>query len=200
MIPPRNDKDMDILGSLGGTLEEESSLPKTIADPAETLKTAIPKSAVSFKDVEHISLEGQVDVEELGASVEDVSNLAKQDLDFLAALIMPLIFEFCFPPVFKSVWDWLLGFVHAPRSFPQLALGLPRGFGKTTLVKIFIIYCILFTKKKFILIISAKASLAENILSDVIDMLEEDNIKRVFGDWKLGIEKDTEAQIGRAHV
>ena len=192
MTEPRNNKEIDILGSLGG-LDSDSNLPKTIANPEQTIKTAIPKSSISFKDVEHNSIEGQVDIEELGASVEDITNLAKFDLDFLAALIMPLIFEFCFPPVFKSVWDWLLGYIQAPRSFPQLALGLPRGFGKTTLVKIFIIYCILFTKKKFILIISAKASLAENILSDVMDMLEEDNIKRVFGDWKLGIAKDTQA-------
>ena len=194
MLPPRNDKDIDILESLGGG-SDKLALPETIADPKEVIRSKdyIPKSAVSFKDVEHESIDGQVEVEELGASVEEISNLAKVDLDFLSALIMPLIFEFCFPPVFKSVWNWLLSYIHKPRSFPQLALGLPRGFGKTTLVKIFIIYCILFTKKKFILIISAKASLAENILSDVIDMLEEDNIKRVFGDWSLGVAKDTQA-------
>lgn len=182
-----------ILESLGGTgSKTESDLPKTIADPTETIKTAIPKSTISFKDVEHIDIDEQVIVEEIGASIEDITKLAKQDLDFLAALIMPLIFEFAFPSVFKSVWGWLLGYVHQARSFPQLALGLPRGFGKTTLIKIFVIYCILFTKKKFILIIGATASLAENILSDVIDMLEEPNIKQVFGDWALGIEKDTQ--------
>jgi len=178
------DKDRDLL---------ESNLPPTIADPAETIKKALPKSAISFKDVEHTSIDEQVVVEEVGASVDEITNLAKLDLDFLAAIIMPLIFEFSFPPVFKSVWKWLLGYIHKPRSFPQLALGLPRGFGKTTLVKIFIIYCILFTDKKFILIISATAGLAENILSDVIDMLEEPNIKRVFGDWSLGRTKDTQA-------
>lgn len=132
------------------------------------------------------------EVVQLGATTAEIQEVAKGDLDFLAGLIMPLIFKFAFPPVFKSVWQWLLGFVAQERAFPQLALGLPRGFGKTTLVKIFIIYCILFTDKKFILIISATASLAQNILSDVIDMLEEPNIKAVFGDWKLGVEKDTQ--------
>lgn len=190
-LPPRNNKEVDILASLGG--EPKTPLPDTIADPAVTIKTATPKSSVSFKDVEHVAIEGQVEIEEVGASVEDITSIAKQDLDFLAALIMPLIFEFCFPPVFKSVWTWLLDYVQAPRSFSQLALGLPRGFGKTTLIKIFIAYCILFTKKKFILIVAANANLAENILADVIDMLEEDNIKRTFGDWSLGIEKATQA-------
>lgn len=133
------------------------------------------------------------DVTQVGASTKDIQQLAKADLDFLSALIMPLVFIFAFPPVFKAVWEWLLGYVDKDRSFPQLALGLPRGFGKTTLVKIFIVFCILFTRRRFILIISATAKLAENILSDVIDMLEEPNIKHTFGDWKVGVEKDTQA-------
>lgn len=133
------------------------------------------------------------EIHQVGASSEDIQKLAKQDLDFLAALIMPTIFTYCFPPVFKTVWNWLLSYVHQDRIFPQLALGLPRGFGKTTLIKIFIIFCVLFTNKRFILIVSSTAKLAENILSDIVDMLEEPNIKAVFGDWKMGIEKDTQS-------
>ena len=134
------------------------------------------------------------DVQQLGASSDEIQGLAKADLDFLAALIMPLVFTYCFPPVYKEgVWEWLKSFIHEKRSFPQLALGLPRGFAKSTLMKIFIIYCILYTDRKFILVVAATAKLAENILSDVIDMLEEPNIKVTFGDWKLGCEKDTQA-------
>lgn len=132
-------------------------------------------------------------VTEAAFNTQEVQELAKGSLDFLAALAMPLIFTFGFPPVFQSVWQWLLAATLEMRSFPQLALGLPRGFGKTTLIKIYILYCILFTNKKFILIISSTATLAENILSDVMDMLEEPNIKRTFGDWKLGCEKDTQS-------
>ncbi len=124
---------------------------------------------------------------------QDVQALAKENLDFLAALAMPTVFQFGFPPVFQAVWQWLLGETFKIRSFPQMALGLPRGFGKTTLIKIYILYCILFTQKRFILIISATATLAENILSDVIDMLNEPNIKKVFGDWRIGLEKDTQS-------
>jgi len=135
----------------------------------------------------------QVDVQDIGASAADIQQAAKLDLNFLAALIMPTVFKFLFPTVFLSVWVWLLSFVHIARIFPQLALGLPRGFGKTTLIKIFIVYCILFTNKKFILIISASAKLAEAIVADIADMLDEPNIKKVFGDWRLGMEKDTQA-------
>ncbi len=131
-------------------------------------------------------------VQQLGVDVEQTVALAKQDLDFLAALVMPMVFQYCYPPVFKAVWDWLLGYVHQDRTFPQLALGLPRGFGKSTLMKIFLLYCILFTDRKFILVVAATARLAENIVADVISMLEEPNIKAIFGDWKLGVEKDTQ--------
>lgn len=163
-----------ILESLGGTENE------------------VTKKSTGFQNVEDATLPVANEIQQVGASSQEIQKLAKSDLDFLAALIMPTIFTFCFPPVFKSVWTWLLGYVQQVRVFPQLALGLPRGFGKTTLMKIFIIFCILFTNKKFILVISATAPLAEAILADVIDMLEEPNIKAVFGDWKLGVEKDTQ--------
>lgn len=130
---------------------------------------------------------------EVTASSQEIQEAAKNSLDFLASLAMPLVFTFLYPLVFQSVWKWLLAFTSKTRDFSQLALGLPRGFGKTTLIKIYILYCILFTSKKFILVISSTATLAENILADVVDMLEEPNIKKVFGDWKVGIEKDTQA-------
>jgi hypothetical protein len=58
------------------------------------------------------------------------------------------------------------------------------------LIKIFVLYCVLFTKKKFILIICGTQTKANNIISDIMSMLGESNIKKVFGDWKLGAETD----------
>lgn len=120
----------------------------------------------------------------------EVISLAKNSLDFLAALALPLVFKYLFPVVFKQIWAWLLENVHKKRSFPQLAIGLPRGFGKTMLIKIFVLYCILFTDKKFILIICGTQTKANNIIADIVGMLDELNIKKVFGDWKLGAETD----------
>jgi hypothetical protein len=42
-------------------------------------------------------------------------------------------------------------------------------------------------------VISDTATKAENILADVIDMLNHPNIIRLFGNWRMGIEKDTQA-------
>lgn len=131
-------------------------------------------------------------IQEASYLSSEVHDLAKNDLDFLAAMAAPTVFEYCFPFVFQEVWKWLLTYVNKTRDFSSLALGLPRGFGKTTLVKLFILYCILFTDRKFILVISKTSTKAEAIISDVIDMLNESNIIRVFGNWNLGAETDNQ--------
>jgi hypothetical protein len=129
-------------------------------------------------------------VQEATFDAVQVESSARDSLDFLAALAMPLVFRYLFPPVFKSVWTWLLSYIHKPRDFSQLALGLPRGFGKTMLIKIFILYCILFTKKKFILIICGTQTKANNIITDIASMLDERNVKAVFGDWRIALPTD----------
>ncbi len=134
----------------------------------------------------------EVSAEEITVSSQQVQDSARQSLDFLAGLCMPTVFRYCFPPVFITIWTWLLSYIFKVRSFSRLALGLPRGFGKSTVVKLFIVFCILFTTRKFILIVAASLPLAENILADVMDMLDEPNIRGTFGDWRLGIETDTQ--------
>jgi hypothetical protein len=121
----------------------------------------------------------------------EAEDLARTDPDFLAGLAMPLTFLYLWPSVLRAVWEWLTTYVQKSRDFSQLLLGLPRGFGKTTLIKIFILYCILFTKRKFILVINAREDLAINTVSDVCRMLDEPNMVRLFGDWKIGVEKNT---------
>ena len=76
----------------------------------------------------------------------------------------------------QKLWDLMKQNVKTVITNPKIALGIPRGHGKTTLIKLFIVYCILFTDRKFILVMSATATLAENIIADVIDMLNEKNI------------------------
>lgn len=132
------------------------------------------------------------DSPEIHVKHEEVMTAAEQDVNFLAALAMPTVFEYMFPPLMIAAWGLMKDAVFKVRDFSQLCLGIPRGHGKTTLIKLFILFCILFTKKNFILVISSTAALAENIIADVVDMLNEDNIKKVFGDWKVGLEKDTQ--------
>jgi len=168
---------------------EKQKTAKAAEHGMENLPTGFVASAETNPKPDNIE-----NLQQIAASSDEIQQLAKADLDFLGALVMPTVFTYCYPPVFKrGVWPWLVEFVNQGRTFPQLALGLPRGFAKSTLMKLFLIYCILFTSRKFLLVIAATAKLAEAIVSDVIDMLEEPNVKAVFGDWKLGVEKDTQA-------
>lgn len=123
-------------------------------------------------------------------TTEEIERNCRESLDFLAAFAMPTVFRYMFPQYYKDVWLWLLSYVHKSRDFSQLALGLPRGFAKTTFVKLFILYVILFTKRTFILVCSENQDKANNIIADVMDFLKERNTVKVFGDWKLGEETD----------
>lgn len=122
-----------------------------------------------------------------------VFEFARTSLDFLAALAAPTLVKYLFPPVFIEAWKWLVSYIHRPRDFSKLALGLPRGFGKTTFIKFFIIYCILFTKRRYIIVISATEKHAINIITDVCTMLANANIIVVFGDYRIGLTTDTQA-------
>lgn len=122
--------------------------------------------------------------------VHEVEEAARNDLDFLAALAMPQIYKYFYPDLFKQAWAWLSSYVNLERDFSQLALGLPRGFSKTTFTKIFLLYVILFTKKQFILVCANSVPKAVAIVADVMDFLLEPNIQKVFGDYRLGLETD----------
>lgn len=124
---------------------------------------------------------------------EEVKVLAKQDLNFMAGLAVPDIIEHEFPPVILAIWAFLLQNVAAVFKSPKLAIGIPRGHAKTTLLKLFILYCVLFTRTRFILVICSTEQHAMNILADVEDMLNERNIVATFGDWKLGLETNTKS-------
>lgn len=123
---------------------------------------------------------------------EEAIELAKINLDFLAGIAMPEVFKYLFPPILHAVWHLILKYVYQYSSEPKIALGIPRGHGKTTLIKLFLLYCIIFTKRRFILVLAETGPKAENIISDVCDMLDEMNVIRLFGDWKLGRVKDTQ--------
>lgn len=119
---------------------------------------------------------------------EQIKEIAAYNLDMLAGLCMPEVFSYSFPPVLLAAWQILRDGAAKLSLFVQLALGIPRGHAKTTLIKLFVVWCILFSNKKFILLISATATLAENVLADIVDMLNQPNIIRLFGHWELGKE------------
>lgn len=128
----------------------------------------------------------------VGVSREEAIALAKRDLNFFASLCIPDIFLFNFPPVFLAIWQMFTDGAVKQSGQDRLAIGLPRGFGKTILLKLYVVWLILFTDRKFILVVCNTAGLAENFIADVVDILSSPNIIRLFGDWRLALEKDTQ--------
>lgn len=122
---------------------------------------------------------------------DDAFLACKSDLNMLAGTALPDIFEYLFPPMYLAIWSWLTEYANKSRDFSKLALGMPRGFAKTTVVKLFILYCVLFTQKRFILIISNTQDHGVNIITDVMSMLKEPNIIKIFGDYSISVERDT---------
>jgi hypothetical protein len=120
----------------------------------------------------------------------EVFSLAKSDLNFLAGLAMPTIFTEFFPAIHIALFNLLCEKVKDTKGFFRLLLGLPRGHAKTTLIKLFCLYCVLFTDRQFILVICASAPKAESFLSDVWGFLAEPNIISVFGNAALTAKMD----------
>lgn len=119
---------------------------------------------------------------------EEAVKSAEKNLNFLATLCLFSIMKFPFSEMYLLMWELLKSKIHLTRDFSKIALGIPRGFAKTTFVKLWIVYCILFTKKEFVLVVSYAEEHAISILSDVIEMLSSPNIRLLFGDWDKNID------------
>lgn len=132
--------------------------------------------------------------EELAFDRNNVADLCEKDLNFFSGFCIPDIFKSLFPKLYLILWDLITQAVKQDKGLLKLALGLPRGFVKTTWLKLFTVFCILFTNRNFILIVCNTEGLALNFIADVGSILDFINIKKVFGDWNLGMEKDTQHQ------
>lgn len=118
---------------------------------------------------------------------------AEKDMNMLSGLLMADSMIYLFPRMFLLIWEFLKSKIHLTRDFSCLALGIPRGFAKTTVIKIFICFVILFTIRRFPIVISYNEDHAISIIKDVCTMLSSSNIVALFGDWQLNQEIDQAA-------
>lgn len=182
-----------LLDSLGITPEEATeALLETELDGAKVFSQERSSDSVKSNDFPEISRKDEL-IEQAKEYFDrdDVIQLAKNDLNFLAGLAMPDVIEYEFPAMYLAMWQWITNFaLETRRVFPKLALGIPRGFAKTTFVKLLVLFIILFTTKRFIAIISAKEQHGKNIIADVLGFLQQSNIISVFGDYSFGSKVD----------
>ena len=128
---------------------------------------------------------------EVSVDLNEARKAAFDSMDFLGALALPSVVTIAFCAIFKIIWGLLTQALLAERGSRRFAIGLPRGHGKSMVVKLLCLWAILFSKRKFILIVGSTDDLAANILADVWDLLHESNITSVFGSADFDVEKNT---------
>jgi hypothetical protein len=125
-------------------------------------------------------------------SREDAIESARISLDHLAMLVLTELFEYGYPPILKAMWQLICNSALTARGKFRFALGIPRGFSKTIMLKLYVLWAILYSDKKFILIVCATESHAINFIADVLDMLTHSNIISLFGDFRAARTKDSQ--------
>lgn len=130
------------------------------------------------------------DTTQVGTEAGSAIKMAKEDLNFLAMLAAPETFHLLFPPFFITLFQLLTAF---KKRIERFAIGIPRGFAKTTFIKILCVWYVLFSHKRFILIVGASEELAVNTVSDICSLLSSSNIVKLFGRWNSEIEVDQQA-------
>lgn len=137
------------------------------------------------------ALAEEINLLDVSSDRAGLTEAARTNLDFLAALILTEIYEYGYPPLFHAIWQLITTEAMQKKGKPRYALGIPRGFSKTVVLKLYVTWLILFSDRRFILVVCNTAKLAENFLSDVTDMLNNVNIKNIFGAWNSDCEQDT---------
>lgn len=132
---------------------------------------------------------------EVSVTREEAIQACKLDLDFLASFVLTELYEYGYPPILKAMWQLCCTSALKKRGKDRFALGIPRGFSKTILLKLWVLWLILFSDRKFILVVCATEGHAQNFIADVVDMLNHPNIRAVFGDWRASLEKDTQGLL-----
>lgn len=130
--------------------------------------------------------------ETFGISIDEAKAACKEDINFLGALVLGVLFRCDLSEIHIAFFQILTqNLTEISKGIAsQIALGLPRGFCKTTLLKLYCLWVILFTDIRYILVVSKSADLAEFFIKDVCDFLDNSNIISLFGNWRTSLATD----------
>lgn len=126
----------------------------------------------------------------VGVQRDELISAMRNSLDVLAMVAMPDAYKYAFPPLFLALFAIVCEKLALVRDFSRYAVGLPRGFAKTTVVKLLMLWAILFSRKRFILILAKTEDHGCNILRDIMGFLYDPNMMGIFGDVRDTLERD----------
>lgn len=144
--------------------------------------TSVTDFIQSRKEIKSTAIAEEV---AFSATVESVKARCRVDFNFYAGLLLgPDIMETAFPPFYaRDLFGLLTGTDDDPYHLLRFALGLPRGFVKTTFCKIITCWLIHHGYNDFILIVCATDGLAQNFLNDLDEMLSGPKPEELYGRW-----------------
>ena len=150
----------------------------------EAIRSKLPATVKVFG----LRASSRPDISTLVCNMSDVDVKTKlaTDLNFFAHFMLGDTFKFEFPPLLVMVWQVLVQSVAALQDYvgiANLVLGIPRGFAKTTLIKLYVVYCLIFTRHTFIVNVGNIEKNSSNLLKDVSDILDSDIVRLYFGDY-----------------
>lgn len=119
-----------------------------------------------------------------------ITTAIQNSLDMLGAVAAPDVCVAPFPPIFGSIFHEISAALMRTTGEDYFAVGLPRGHGKTIVMKMMLAWAVLYTDRRFIAVVCASEDLAKNLIADVWDILQSDNMVQLFG--AMEVEKDTE--------
>jgi len=128
-----------------------------------------------------------------GMSKSEIIAACATDLNFFAKFVLPEVCMLDFPELMVGVWDqWVgsLAKLQRRRGEYKTSTSLPRGVAKSTLLKLFELYVILFTPLSFIGTVGSIDKHARHFVQDVVDLLESPQMRSVFGHWDTEVSAD----------
>ena len=131
------------------------------------------------------------ETKELNFDRSEFADALKSSLDLLAGTAMPDTCTLLFPPTYQVMWRLVTEAVNKSKGFDRIYLGIPRGFCKTTFLRILVLYIVLYTERNFPLLLNRTGDKAEDSLLSIATMLDNQNIVNTFGNWRNNITKDT---------
>lgn len=119
----------------------------------------------------------------LQQDAELIKARAKVDFNFYAGLLLDsTVMEMAFPPFYSvDLFHILTTESNDPYKLLRFALGLPRGFVKTTFAKIIACYCVHYKLNTFLLAVGAIDTLAQSIIEDIDGMLSSKQAEQIYG-------------------
>lgn len=124
-------------------------------------------------------------------SAAEVISRAERDFNFFCKLALPGVVASDFPDFYVGVFWKIIEAAQKDKDLSKFGIGIPRAHAKTTYAKLLVAWLILFSKKRYFMVVGSIEKKAADIITDIITILESPNLVKLFGKWNAQEDRDT---------